>query len=518
MNKMKKLHYKALSITLAISLLSPGAIAFGGQSSLTREEVHQHAQETIDYYHENYAKDSYQGLMDWPAVGLSAFGEDLSSPKWTGEDGKNALSFREEEVRNNIGLSTVKNTDFQRTIIGVTAVGKDPTNFGGKDLVATVKGTMLPNGHFADSVEDRKSKRPVGNMLVNAHTFGVISLHTAGQVIPNREKCLAWLLDKQHLDGGYTWDVKSFVDPADAEFIESGVDMTAAALMTMAILGLDRDSDPVKESLVFLKSKQNEQGGFNSWGADNPESCAWVIQALTLLGIDPMGEEWTTEEGYNPVTCLLRFQLDKGSFTHVLNEKDDLAIYDNGMSTEQGLYGLAAAYYNKSVYELQHEKYRPIVAAKLFKDVTPSTPYYKAIMDAVYDYDMKGYNDGRFKPDQAIVNVKFYDALVKGFNLEYKTFEDVKDKQYTYYGDLSESQWGWTSIDFLLDAGLLDGQASFRSADPITKNQAITVAKEMLKWLKGDDVDFTPSIEGSDDYLTNGECAQLISDLQLICL
>jgi len=489
-------------------------VVFATESTLTREALYQNALETIHYYHENFEEQEYNGLMDWPAVGLSAFGEELTSEKWTGTTGKNAVSFREEEVQNSVRLSTVKNTDFQRTIIGVTAVGADPKNFGSKDLVAIVKGTMLPNGHFADSVEDRKTKRPVGNTLINAHCFGVISLYTAGELIPNRDKCLEWLIDKQHHDGGFTWDVKTYYDPEDAYLVESGIDMTAAGLMSMAILGLDRNSLPVKRGLAFLKSHQIESGGFSSWGTANPESCVWVIQALTLLGIDPMGEEWTTDEGNNPVSAMMAFQLDNGSFTHVLDEKDDLPVYDNGMSTEQGLYGMAAAYFNKSVYQIQHDKYKDKVAPTLFKDININTPYYDAIIRSVYKYDMKGYNDGTFKPQHPTVAIKFYDALVKGANLEYAEQSKDASLNITYYGDLSESQWGWASINKLLDIGLLNPEGNFQASGVITKAEAVAFVKRLLTSLNVEGDDFNSSIAQNDEPLTNAECAQLIVEMQ----
>ncbi|MBN2898625.1 MAG: S-layer homology domain-containing protein [Clostridia bacterium] len=511
---MKRFQNKITTLTLASILLFSNSVSFATASSVTREEVYNHAQETIAYYHESYANEGYNGLMDWPAVGLSAFGENLTSDKWTDEAGNNAVTCREKEVKNGIKLSTVKNTDFQRTIIGITAVGKDPKNFGGKNLIEIEKATMLPNGHFADSVEDTHTKRPIGSVLINAHCFGVISLYTAGELIPNRDKCLEWLVDKQQMDGGFTWDVKTFYDPADAELVESGIDMTAAGIMTMAILGLDKEADPVKKALALLKSKQNEDGGFSSWGADNPESCVWVIQGLTLLGIDPMGQEWTTKNGSNPVTSLLRFQLENGSFTHVLNEKDNLPIYDNGMSTEQGLYGLAAAYYNKSVYNIQHDKYKNMVAPKLYKDVIPSTPHYEAIIDAVYRYDMKGYNDNTFKPNNDIVAIKFYDALVKGLNLEYKTLDSSVETDATYYGNLSESQWGWTSIKTLLELGLLDLNEAFDANRSISTNEALSIAKMLFDRVYGEKATFQTIIEANDMPLSNSGCAQLLFDMQ----
>lgn len=351
-----------LTAVLCAGLFSGAALA--AQSKVSREDVYKAAQKTIDYYQKTYREKEYKGILDWTALGLFGFGQDVSGPGWT-VNGKNGAYWREQEVRQGIGLSKTKNTDFQRTIIGVCAAGKDPRNFGGLNLVEIVRGTMLPSGHFADSVADNKTGLPVGEDLVNAHIFGVIALHCAGEPIPNRDKCLEWLQKQQHKDGGFTWDVKYFDDPKDYELVESDVDMTAAALMALAILGEDETNPVVARAIAFLKEKQLDSGGFYSWGTENPESCAWVIQALTLLGQDPMGPEWTKPSGGNPVSSLLRFQLPDGSFTHVLSEDENLPIYDNGMSTCIAFYALADAYNNKAAYDLLHEKYSPQEDKKL---------------------------------------------------------------------------------------------------------------------------------------------------------
>ncbi|WFD10703.1 prenyltransferase/squalene oxidase repeat-containing protein [Tepidibacter hydrothermalis] len=356
---MKKVS-RVLSVFVLSFLMVFNLCVFNAEamaSKISREDVLKAGQKTVNYYHENYKRKEYKGILDWPALGLYGFGEDVSSPKWT-VNGKNGVYFREEEVKKGIMLSKTKNTDFQRTIIGVCAAGKDPRNFGGMNLVDIEKSTMLPSGHFADSVADNTTGKPVGEDLVNAHIFGIISLHCAGEEIPNKQKCLEWLQNQQHNDGGFTWDVKSYENPKDYELIESGVDMTAAALMAFAILDQDDSNPHVKKALKFIHTKQLDSGGFESWGSENPESCSWVIQAIRMLGQDPLSDEWTNAKGENPVSALLKFQLENGAFTHVLGEDDDLPIYDNAMSTEQALYGLADAYNEKGVYDMLHEKYK----------------------------------------------------------------------------------------------------------------------------------------------------------------
>ncbi|AOY75882.1 prenyltransferase/squalene oxidase repeat-containing protein [Clostridium formicaceticum] len=454
------------------------------KSSISREELYQRAQKTINYYHKTYKEYSYAGILDWPALGLYGFGEDVSGPKWT-VGGKNGAYWREEQVKAGAGLSKVKNTDYQRTIIGVTAAGKDPRNFGGQNLVETVKGTMMQNGHFADSVADNITGEPVGETLINAHIYGIIALHVAGEPIPNRDKCLEWLIKQQHMDGGFTWDVKYFDNPEDYHRVISDVDMTAAGLMAFAILGEDINAPHVQRVLDFLKEEQLENGGFHSWGTDNPESCAWVIKALTLFGIDPMGPEWTKPSGGNPVTSILRFQQPDGSFSHVLNEEDYLPVYSNGMATEQSLYGLADAYNNKAAYDMLHEKYKPAAVEHVFKDFQPLDQGFEEALALAYDYIMLIDAKGNFHPTQPVKPEELARAFsrmqVLGYAIEVGDISSYKNELSgkEFVEILSKATGMENTLEKLQEEGLL--YEGFAMDKTVTKAEAAISLYRLIK-------------------------------------
>ena len=462
-----------ISFNLSVSVVAENV------SKITKEEIRSAAQKTIDYYNKTYKVKGYQGILDWPALGLFAFGEDVSGPKWT-VNGKNGPYWREEEVKKGVGLSKVKNTDFQRTIIGITSAGKNPRNFGGINLVEVVKGTMLPNGHFADSAADNKTGKPVGEDLVNAHIFGIIAMHIAGEPIPNRDKAVEWLENAQNRDGGFTWDVKYFDDPDDYLFVRSDVDMTAGALMAFAILGEDESNPAVKKALEFLKDQQLDNGGFHSWGAENPESCAWAIQAIRLMGQDPMGPEWTNKNGLNPVTALLRFQRTDGSFVHVLSEDDMLSVYENSMSTEQALYGLADAYNSKAAYDMLHEKYRKEAEKYLFKDFKPGDYAFKETMDLVYDYVISGNEDGTFKPKNNVNRAELSKMLVNvlGLRREAKEFDKLSK-----FKDVNNDHWAYGSVGICTGKGYMSGikEGIFEPNVSVTGEQLMTILVRALK-------------------------------------
>lgn len=190
-------------------------------------------------------------------------------------------------------ISDHKSTDYQRTLLGAVAAGKNPDGYGGKYLLRDILASQTVTGKFADTIDG------TGENLVNAHVWGIISLYAAGEEIPRAEQALQWLVNHQNNDGGFS---------IDSRLAFSDVDMTAMAIIAMACLGKDKSFPPVEKALAYLREQQNADGTFGAWGTASAESCAQVVQSLVILGIDPTGDEWTRGGG-NPVTGLLSFRL-----------------------------------------------------------------------------------------------------------------------------------------------------------------------------------------------------------------
>ena len=88
----------------------------------------------------------------------------------------------------------------------------------------------------------------------------------------------------------------------------------------------------------------------------NPESCSYVIEGLTAVGIAPLGTEWT-KPGGSMVSAILSYGLPDGSFAHTKGGGS------NSMATEQSLIGLSDVYYGNTVIERLQQKnqYRRVV-------------------------------------------------------------------------------------------------------------------------------------------------------------
>ena len=215
-------------------------------------------------------------------------------------------------------LSRKKNTEYSRVILALTAIGKNPADAAGFNL-------LLPLGDFDETVRQG----------VNGVIFALLALDSGNYEIPEnpdanvqatRQMYVDELLTRELPDGGWTLTGG-----------EPDVDITA---MTLQALAKYRDQAAVaavvERGLAVLSSLQEPDGGYTSWGSSNSESVAQVIVALTELGV-PLDDERFTKNDLTVEDALLRFAQESGAFVHVLDGGGD-----DGMATEQAFYALAS--------------------------------------------------------------------------------------------------------------------------------------------------------------------------------
>lgn len=214
-------------------------------------------------------------------------------------------------------LSRKKNTEYSRVILALTAIGKNPADAAGFNL-------LLPLGDFDETVRQG----------VNGVIFALLALDSGGYEIPEapeaetqatRELYVGELLRREIPDGGWTLTGG-----------EPDVDITA---MTLQALAKYRDwqdvEDAVQRGIAALSALQEPNGAYLSWDEENSESVCQVIVALTELGIS-LDDERFVKNGQTLPQVLERFACEDGSYRHSLNGSSD------EMATEQALYALAA--------------------------------------------------------------------------------------------------------------------------------------------------------------------------------
>ena len=223
-------------------------------------------------------------------------------------------------------LSTNKATDYERVILALSALGYDASNYEGYDLVS-------PLADYDFTVKQG----------LNGAIYGLLALDTCKYEIPtcaedktqnSREKLLEYVLSKQLEDGGWTFGGSNY-----------DVDMTAMTLQALApyYSTNDKVKSAVDKAVDLLANVQCKDGGYASWGNENPCSATQVLCALSMLNIDALKDtRFITDDGDTILSYLMNFSIvdnDNVSFKFQLNSNID------GMTTEQIGYSLTA--YNR---------------------------------------------------------------------------------------------------------------------------------------------------------------------------
>ena len=210
-------------------------------------------------------------------------------------------------------------TDNERIILALTAIGKDPANVGGKNLLTALQD------------KDIMKVTDTSYTDINGLVMGLLALNSR-----NYTSDTSWLvqavLEQQNKDG--SWSASADTKPV------GDVDMTAMALQALAPYYKDGGNETVNtavnKALQWLSDK------YKGTGYTSAESCAQVVIALSALNLDANTDARFTEtvEGktLSVLGNLLQYRVAKsGGFKHQFADK---AV--NEMATEQALCAMAA--------------------------------------------------------------------------------------------------------------------------------------------------------------------------------
>jgi len=209
-------------------------------------------------------------------------------------------------------------TDNERIILALTAIGKDPANVGGENLLKA-----LQNKDIMKVTDTSKTD-------INGLVMGLLALNSR-----NYTSDTSWLvqavLEQQNKDG--SWRVSADTKPV------GDVDMTAMALQALAPYYKDGGNETVNTA---VEKALNWLSGKYRSGYDSSESCAQVVIALSALNLDANTDARFTKtmEGktLSVLGNLLQYRVvENGGFKHQFADK---AV--NEMATEQALCAMAA--------------------------------------------------------------------------------------------------------------------------------------------------------------------------------
>lgn len=214
-------------------------------------------------------------------------------------------------------LHNRKYTEYSRVILAWTAIGRDASDVGGFNL-------LTPLADFEQTVFQG----------INGPIFALLALDSGNYEIPEniatsnqatRDMYVDYIVNAESPDGG--WSMAG--GPAE-------IDITAMALQALAKYRDRPDvAAAVERGLGLLSQQQNVNGGFTEHNTESSEAVSQTIVALTELGIS-LEDSRFVKNGNTLKDALLRFQLEDGSFTHLMDGDTDL------LATEQAFYALVA--------------------------------------------------------------------------------------------------------------------------------------------------------------------------------
>ena len=209
-------------------------------------------------------------------------------------------------------------TDNERIILALTAIGKDPANVGGENLLTALQD------------KDIMKVTDTSNTDINGLVMGLLALNSR-----NYTSDTSWLvqavLEQQNKDG--SWSASADTKPV------GDVDMTAMVLQALAPYHKDGGNETVNTA---VERALNWLSGKYQSGYDSSESCAQVVIALSALNLDANTDARFTKtvEGktLSVLGNLLQYRVaENGGFKHQFADK---AV--NEMATEQALCAMAA--------------------------------------------------------------------------------------------------------------------------------------------------------------------------------
>lgn len=260
---------------------------------------------------------------EWAVLGLARAGVELSDAYIQAYYGK-VVAY----VQKNMGADGVlldpesRNptvTDNERIILALTAIGKDPANVGGKNLLAALQDRNIMQVTNTSDTD------------INGLVFGLLALNS-GNYTQDSYWLVQAILTQQNADG--SWSSSADTKPV------GDVDMTAMALQALAPYynegGDATVNTAVGKALQWLSAK------YKGTGYTSAESCAQVVVALSALQLNANSDSSFVKTVDGAPTSvlgdLLRYYLGEGQgFKHAAS-----GMTADQKATEQALYAMAA--------------------------------------------------------------------------------------------------------------------------------------------------------------------------------
>lgn len=190
--------------------------------------------------------------------------------------------------------------------LAAVAMGQSPRQFAGSDLLQLIGGAYdAQTGQYGADVY--------------GHALALLAIRAVQATAP--APAVQRVLDLQLQDGGWSFDGSA----------ATGSDTNTTGLVMQALAGEASAAEALQRALGYLKSQQNDDGGFpysqtSQFGsASDANSTAAVLQALAALGESPDGAAWTQGDK-TPLAALIALQNSSGALRYQATPPDDNAL------------------------------------------------------------------------------------------------------------------------------------------------------------------------------------------------
>lgn len=417
---------KIFSVFLCLVMLFSLSIQALSDNSDLYESI---LNDTSDYIYETVSNPQINSIGgEWAVIGLLRNEADI--PK---EYYKKYYDTVEKHLKECNGiLSDRKYTEYSRVILALTAMGKNPGDVAGYNL-------LTPLGDYEKTTFQG----------INGSIWAIIALDSGNYEIPKntnasiqatRDMYIKNILDNQNSDGG--WSLSGDI---------SDIDVTAMALQALSkYQNNEIVKTSIEKALLFIIENQNQNGEFSGIYKESSESYAQVIIALCELGI-PLDDYRFVKNQNTMLDNMLAYYENKKGFKHT---KDGNI---NQMATEQCFLSLVAlrrfnegknSLYNMSdaisLFENNNlglldknpdvKKMDIVFPQKTFLDIKGHKNQ-QAIEALAERYIINGKTQNNFEPDETMTRAEFATIVVKSLGLpisENNTFCDVTENDWFY--------------------------------------------------------------------------------------
>lgn len=332
--KMKKI---VCSLMISVLCFMTAISGVSAANTYDTNKLLDAAEKVKAYYKEN-GLTKYQ-TNSWGGNNLSNYLNDMITYEALG--GEVEDDFDISDFESNLNGNTSNVNSLAKEIIVAKLLKKDPTNL-------TINGSSV---NLVNELESKIDEHGCfgafeGN---NIDIWGLLALESVSS--PKVELVANHVASDLNGDNGFwnfgydaNWNI-------DYNVKASSCDVTGWGIEALSIAGKEKYASTIQNAIQYLKDNQDDESGYLSYGAANPDTQACVVEGLSVYNRESLLNGDYNKNNKNPIDVLLSFQnTDKGSFWY------DEAGQDNAFATQDAARAIGTIVNGSVIYKAKGTK------------------------------------------------------------------------------------------------------------------------------------------------------------------